>query len=137
MTANSTLEATTLNHFFNKATYAPQSTFSIALLHSNPPNTITPAGLGTYEASYNGYARQNTAPVDWNAPSGDDPAIIDNANVIQYATAGAGANETVTHFAIIYGVGNEMLIGALTSPKTITEGDAPKFDPTQLRATCT
>ena len=136
MSANNALELTTLNVFFNKRPYSPQSTFSVALLHSTPPNNTTPAGLSAYEASYNGYARQNTAPADWSTPAGDDPGSIENVNVVQYATAGAGANETITDFAIIFGVGNEMLLGTLTSSKTITEGDAPKFDPSQLRATC-
>lgn len=81
-------------------------------------------GGGT-EVSASGYARVNLAPLDanWTAPD-TTGGLTDNASAITFGTPGANWG-SVSHIAQIDASsgGNYIVSGALTTPKTVNNGD--------------
>lgn len=76
------------------------------------------------------YARVAVAPADanWSAPDATG-GLTDNVAAIAFPTPTANWGQ-VTHFAIFDRPtgGNQLIWGALTTPKTINNGDpAPSF----------
>jgi hypothetical protein len=123
------LEGQLRAHLFRTATMSKPTVIAVALHTADP----TDAGTGAEVANAGGYARVTRAPLDanWTAASATD-GNTDNAAAITFP-APVGANwGVVTHFAIwdslTYGAGNLICYGALTTPKTINDGDAaPSF----------
>lgn len=120
------LEAMILNVLFRtQAAYKPAA-IEVGLFTAAP----TDAGGGT-EVSGGNYARVAVTQADanWDAPSGT-PRTTQNAAAITFP-APSGANwGTVTHFGIFdaHTSGNLLYWAALTTQKTINDGDAaPSF----------
>ena len=113
------LELEILDHTFGKGSFTPPTIY-VALYTVTP----TDAGGGT-ECTGGSYARKVTAGADWNvAASGS----ISNANDITFVEATASWGEVVA-FGLFDAltVGNLLYWGAITTPKTIDNGDTAKF----------
>lgn len=118
--ATNYLENAVLDHIVGNATYTP-GTLYLALA-----TAVSDAEAGTFtEVSETGtaYARQSLASSNWaSAASG---SVTTSANV-QFPTATANYG-TVTHVVITdsatYGGGNALIVQALTSSKTVENGD--------------
>jgi hypothetical protein len=114
-------------HIFRTASFTKPSALAIAL-YTAPP---TDAGGGTeVSASGTAYARVARNPLDanWTAASATD-GKTDNAAAITFPTP-TGNWGQVTHFGIFDNTsgGNLLFWDALTTPKTINNGDpAPSF----------
>jgi len=89
----------------------------VALFTTDP----TDAGSGT-ELSLYSYARQ---AVTFNAATGTNPTYCDNTATITFPTASGGNWGTVTHIGIYNAstAGNLLFHGALTTSKTVNDGD--------------
>lgn len=119
------LELKMIDHLFRTATFGKPAAAYFALYTSDP----TDADGGT-EVSGGSYARVAVAQADaqWNAPVGND-GHTDNVNAITFPAPTANWG-TVTHWAFHDAVsaGNMLIYGALTTSKTINNGDAaPSF----------
>ena len=119
------LENELIKHLFRTGSFTKPTALEVALF------TVTPsdAGGGT-EVSGGSYARVNVPPLDanWAATSGTD-GHTDNVADIVFPTPTANWGQVVA-FAIFdaHTAGNMLFWGALTTPKTINNGDpAPKF----------
>ncbi len=118
--ATNYLENAVLDHIVGNATYTP-GTLYLALA-----TAVSDAEAGTFtEVSETGtaYARQSLASSNWaSAASG---SVTTSAN-IQFPTATANYGD-VSHVVITdsatYGGGNALIIQALTSTKTVENGD--------------
>lgn len=117
------LENKVLDHIFGNTAYSVPATVYVALYTAAPND----AGGGT-EVSGNGYSRaavtNNTT--NWpNASSGSKS----NGTAIQFSAASGGSWGTVTHFSLFdaASAGNMLYHGALTSSKTINDGDQAQF----------
>jgi hypothetical protein len=111
------LENKLVDHVLRNVAYTPPTTVYVALYTSNP----TDADTGT-EVSGGGYVRQ---AVTFTAPS--DGATSNSADIVfPVATADWG---TITHIGLrdAATLGNLLLYGALTVPKTIQSGDQFKI----------
>jgi len=117
-----------LDHLFSKGNYTPPAIY-VALSRADPGDS----GTGLSEPVGNGYARIQTAAVDWNAAS---DGLLDNANAIQFP-ASSGDWGTITHFALFdaASAGNLLAHGALTLPKIVTSGDIVRFASGELDVT--
>lgn len=118
--ATNYLENAVLDHIVGNATYTP-GTLYLALA-----TAVSDAEAGTFtEVTDTGtaYARQSLAAANWASASGG--SVTTSANV-QFPTATANYG-TVTHVVITdsatYGGGNALIIQALTSSKTVENGD--------------
>lgn len=97
----------------------------VALFTAAPSDS----GGGT-EVSASGYARVQVSQLDanWNAPTGGN-GLFDNVNAITFGTPAADWG-SITHMGIFdaNAAGNLLIWGALTTPKTVNNGDpAPSF----------
>lgn len=133
--SNYTSQAT-LNSLFGKTSafgaLASRPTFYIALSTTAPTETG-----GVTEPVGNGYARVATAPADWNAATLADPSVTTNASEIAFPQA-TGAWGTITHFAVFDAATAGNYLGAsnaLTTPKSPTSGDTPRFAAGQISFT--
>lgn len=119
------LEAALINAVLRNTSYTSPTTVYVGLFTSDP----TDAGSGT-EVSGGSYARKAMA---FSSPSG---GATSNSSAVEFdqATASWG---TVTHFGLFdaSSSGNLLLHGALTTSKTIDEGDVFKFASSALTAT--
>ena len=105
----------------------------VALFTAAPSDS----GGGT-EVSGGSYARVQVTQLDanWNAPTGGN-GLFTNVNSITFATPSANWG-TITHMGIFDAVtaGNLLIWGALTTSKTVNNGDpAPSFPATTLAIT--
>lgn len=119
------LEGQVRAHIFRTASFTKPTVLAVALYTAAPGE----AGGGT-EVSGGSYARVQRDPLDanWTAASATD-GLTDNAADLTFPTPSANWG-LVTHFAILdaTGGGNFLIYGALTTSKTINNGDpAPKF----------
>lgn len=119
------LEGQIRAHIFRTASFTKPTALYVALFTAAPSDS----GGGT-EVSGGNYARQNLPPLDanWTAPDGTG-GLTDNAVAITYGVPSANWG-SITHFAIFDAVsaGNMLFWGALTTPKTVNNGDpAPSF----------
>lgn len=114
------LENKILDHVVGKTDYDLLANVYLALYTAAPSD----AGGGT-EVSGTNYVRVECSG-DWNAASS---GAIDNANDITFAEAGAGGWGTITHFALLDAStnGNFLIWGALSSGKSVSEGNTVKF----------
>ncbi|MBV8970880.1 MAG: hypothetical protein JO290_01165 [Sphingomonadaceae bacterium] len=108
-----------LNHLDGSAAFAKPTVF-VGLLASNP----TVAGTQTSELAYAGYARLATTAATWTA------AAVGAANSAQQLTFGTktdAGSVTASYWATFDAAtgGNMIEFGALGTPKTINQNDAP------------
>lgn len=128
------LENKLVDHIFRNRSYTVPSTIYIALFTAAPSDS----GGGT-EVSGGSYARVQVGPSDtaWAATQGGTPSapssgtggLTDNGAAITFATPSANWG-SITHFGIFDAStsGNLLFWGALTTPKTVNNGDpAPSF----------
>jgi hypothetical protein len=128
------LENKLIDHLFRAATFAKPAALHVSLHTTDPLE----GGAGA-EVSGGAYARAQLNPSDtnWTATQGGTSGNssgtgghTDNAVALTYP-APVGANwGVVTHFGIWDAPtgGNLLFLGALTTPKTINDGDAaPTF----------
>lgn len=119
------LEVQLRAHIFRTASFTKPSALYVSLHTADP----TDAGTGT-EVSGGSYARVQRDPLDanWTAASATN-GLTDNAAPITFPSPTANWG-SVTHFGIwdASTSGNLICFGALTTPKTINNGDAaPSF----------
>lgn len=119
------LEVELRKHLFRTGSFTKPSALHISLHTADP----TDAGSGT-EVSGGSYARVQRDPLDanWTGASSTD-GLTDNAAAITFPAPTANWG-VVTHFGIwdASTAGNLLIHGALTTPKTINNGDAaPSF----------
>lgn len=127
------LENKILDHILRATPYTAPATVYVGLLTAAPND----AGGGT-EASGTNYARagvtsgtsawNNTQGNTTGASTGTD-GTIENAAAVNFATPGAGGWGTVTHFGVYDSPsgGNLLFYAALSTSKTINEGDTVSF----------
>ena len=122
------LETAMLNHEYRTATRAKPANKWIALFTADPLD----AGSGA-EVTGTGYARVQVAVADasWSAPADSSGnMVITNAIAITFPTPGGNWSGPITHWASMDANtgGNVMHRGALTTPRTVNNGDqAPTF----------
>lgn len=124
------LENAVLDHLLGKTTYTAPATLYIALFTAAP----TDAGGGT-EVTGGSYARAAVTNNTTNFPNASEGA---KSNSVAVAFAQATASwGTVTHLGIFDALtsGNLLYWAALTTPKTIQNGDAVSFAAGQLQFT--
>lgn len=103
-------------------TTSPATTLTLALHTADP----TDAGnMASSEAAYTSYARQT---VDRDAGgftvSGDNAVLAANLDF----PAATGGSETITHFSIGSGVGNNMMYSGEVTPNiVVTSGVTPRL----------
>ncbi len=119
------LETELRKHIFRTGSFTKPTALYVALFTAAPSD----AGGGT-EVSGGSYARANLPPLDtnWSAPDGTG-GLTDNLAAITFPAPSANWG-SITHFAIFdaASAGNMLLWGALTTPKTVNNGDpAPSF----------
>ncbi len=119
------LEGQIRAHVFRTASFTKPTVLAIALYTAAPGD----AGGGT-EVTGGAYARVQRDPLDanWSAASATD-GLTDNVADLTFPTPTANWG-TVTHTAVLDATtaGNFLYHGALTTAKTINNGDpAPKF----------
>lgn len=119
------LEAEIRKHIFRTGSFTKPSALYVALFTAAPND----AGGGT-EVSGGSYARVQRDPADanWTAASGTN-GLTDNAAAITFPAPTADWGQ-VTHFGIFdaSSSGNLLFHGAITTPKTVNNGDpAPAF----------
>ena len=114
------LEDELLDHVFGKGSFTPPTIY-VAVSTADPLDS----GSGLAEPSGGGYARIQTTDADWNAAYG---GAIDNANAITFNEA-TGSWGTITHFALMDAAsgGNLLVHGALSTSKSISNGDTVRF----------
>jgi len=124
-------EAALLNSLFGKTSnfgaLATRPTLYVGLFTAAPAE----AGTGGTEATGTGYGRVTTAPTDWNTATEADPTHIENANAIDFGTAGGtwSGGVNMTHFGLwdAATTGNLLAFAALTVPKPVISGDPVSF----------
>lgn len=125
------LETKVLEHVVGKTAFTMPTVY-VGLSTADPLDD----GTGLAEPAGGAYARVATTPATWNAATVGAPSSIDNAAAITFPQATASWG-TVTHFALFDAAtaGNLLASGALTTSKTVGNGDTVKFDIAQLSVT--
>lgn len=134
------LENKVVDYIFRSQAWTQPTTLCVALATSAPTDATTGATLA--EASYTGYARGqlNASYSAWKGTGGEvtntgstgTSGTTSNASAITIGSAATSGPTTVTHFAVVdsctAGAGNVLFWSALTTSKTINNGDpAPSF----------
>jgi hypothetical protein len=119
------LEVELRKHIFRTGSFAKPSALYVSLHTADPTDAASGA-----EVSGGSYARVQRDPLDanWSAASATD-GITKNVSAITFPAPTANWG-VVTHFGIwdASSAGNMLAYGALTTPKTINNGDAaPSF----------
>lgn len=119
------LEDALIGHLFRGTPYTAPTILYVGLMTS----ACSDAASGT-EVSGGSYVRVGVAnnSAQWNATSGGNGTTA-NTNSITFATPSADWGQ-VSHFGIwdASTAGNQLICNALTTPKTINNGDpAPSF----------
>lgn len=119
------LEVELRKHIFRTGSFTKPTVLAVGLFTSSP----TDANSGT-EVSGGSYARVQRDPLDanWTGASATD-GLTDNAAALTFPAPTANWG-VVTHFGIFDATtaGNLLVWGALTTPKTVNNGDpAPSF----------
>ena len=127
------LEGQLRAHIFRTASFTKPAVLAISLHTADP----TDAGSGA-EVSGGSYARVSLNPLDanWDPGTATD-GITKNSVVVTFPAPTANWG-VVTHFGIwdATAAGNLITYGALTTPKTINNGDAaPSFAVNALQIT--
>lgn len=123
--ASDYLEVELRKHIFRTGSFTKPTVLAVALYTAAPGET----GGGT-EVSGGSYARVQRDPLDanWTGVSATT-GLTDNAAALTFPAPTANWGQA-THFAILDAttVGNFLVYGALTTPKTVNSGDpAPSF----------
>ncbi len=120
----------TTNDVFGTLSSAP--TIHVGLSTTAPAEDET----NVTEPVGNAYARVATAAGDWNDTTLADPALIDNANSIDFPTP-TGSWGTVTHFVIFDALtsGNVIASGVLGASRLISTSDVVSFPAGDLNVT--
>ena len=124
------LEVELRKHIFRTGSFTKPTVLAVALCTAATTDASTGATITEVANSF-GYARQTLNPLDanWTGASSTN-GLTDNASAITF-TASGGSWGTVTHIAICdsatHGAGNVLFHGALTSSKTIADGDSLTF----------
>lgn len=130
------LEKEILDHVFGCGTrdFSPPSDLYVFLSKADPGED----GSAIDEPSGGGYSRVGTDEGDWNAAvtGGDGKGLVDNANLVDFGTA-SGDWGDITHFGVADDptAGNVLMSAALTTPKTVQNGDPVRFPTGDLQAT--
>lgn len=132
MNASDYLEGQIIAHIFRTASFTKPTHLYVALFTAAPND----AGGGT-EVTGGSYARVDVPPLDanWAAPSAGN-GVTSNVAAINFGTATASWG-TLTHFGIFDAStsGNLLVWGALTSSRTVNNGDAFQIPAGQLTIT--
>lgn len=116
-----------LDHVFTDAAWVPPSTWYIGLSST----VIADDGTGATEPSGGGYARVATTAADWSAASGTTPASKTNTAALSFPIATldwlAAANITDFGFYDASTAGTIYMIGKLTIPRPVLNGDTATF----------
>lgn len=135
------LENKFADHLFRTTAFTKPTVLAVALYTAAPGET----GGGT-EVAGGAYARVQNNPLDanWNGTHGNTTGVssgtggvVSNAGVLTFPTPTANWG-TITHMAILDAAtaGNFLVHGALTTAKTVNNGDpAPTFPATTLALT--
>jgi len=119
------LELELLDHIMGIGAYSAPTT-SVALCTADPTDAGTGASMNEV-ADTGGYARVATSGSFGTAAASGS---ISNDAAVTFPEL-TGDWGTVTHFAIVdsatHGAGNLLASGALTTPKTFSVGDTPRF----------
>lgn len=133
------LENKVADYIFRGQAYTAPTVLCVALATAAPTDATTGATLA--EAAYTGYARAalNPSVSNWKGTglevtgvSAGTSGTVKNNAIITLGTAATTGPTTVTHFAVLdsctIGAGNVLFWQALTTSKTINNGDpAPSF----------
>lgn len=119
------LEVELRKHIFRTGSFTKPTVLAVALHTADPTDAATGA-----EVSGGSYARVQRDPLDanWTGASATS-GLTDNAAAITFPAPTANWG-TITHFSIwdATSAGNMLVHGALTTPKTVNNGDpAPSF----------
>jgi len=132
------VESGLINHLLRTGTFAKPPNISIALCSNVPVDASTGANCSELPNS-NGYARFNMgAPADasWAAPGASGYTYNLSQLTFNQATADWGY---VSGVAIVdsgvYGAGNVLMYGALTTPRQVLNGDQFKFNVADIQWT--
>lgn len=121
--ASNYLEQKLLDHTLRNTAFTSPSAVYVGLFLNTSGNAVTnlEAGTLTDEVSGNGYARVQATFGSAHATNG---SITTSGNVT-FAAANGGDFGTITHIAILDQLtgGNVLFYGALTTSKTIQDGD--------------
>lgn len=120
-----------LNSLFGKTSnfgaLASAPTIYVALSSTAPAED----GTNVTEPSSGSYARVATSATDWNAATSADPSVVTNANAVTFPTATGDwlTGSDLTHFALYdaSSSGNVLASGALTSARSVLNGDTISF----------
>jgi hypothetical protein len=135
------LEGALIGHIFQATAYSMPSVLAIALCTSATVASDTGATLRSLNKEVPvsfGYARQTLNPSgsNWTGPVSGNGTVSNNAQItFGPASGGAwqnGANTQITYVAILDSstdaAGNILFQGALTTPKTVNDGDTLRFN---------
>jgi len=133
MPASTYLANKLIDHQLGKTSFTMPTAY-VALSSTTP----TAGGTNVTEPSGGSYARKVTAGADWNAAAS---GATTNANALTFTAASAdwvaGANLT---YAVLYDAstsGNMLAYGALTTAKSVLNGDTASFAAGQISVTLT
>jgi hypothetical protein len=117
------LENKILDHVLGNTAYSAPATVYVALYTAEPND----AGGGT-EVSGSGYARKSVTNNTSNWPNASSGSKSNGA-AIEFAAASGGDWGEITHFALFdaASAGNMLYHGALTTSKTVSDGDQARF----------
>jgi len=120
-----------LNFLFTTNTATRPTAWYVGLFTAAPSDT----GGGT-EVSGSAYARKVTGTI---TVSGTSPTTATNSAAIEFAAASGGNWGTVTHAAIFDSLtsGNMLAWSALTTSRTINDGDVFRIPASSLTVTLT
>ena len=109
-------------------------------LHVGLATAVATAETGSLtEANFTNYARQNVAASGWTTIGSDstDTQTAKNAANIEFPASGGGGDDTITHafIADASSSGNILFVGALSSSRTIAEGDIFRINANNLTIT--
>jgi hypothetical protein len=124
--ATDALETLILNHIFRTNTWAKPTALTLGLHSAAPDEDASP----TNELSGGGYAQVALgAPADasWSAPTDDGTGKMVTDNVAAATFPEATADwAAATHYSI-WADGVMWIAAALTTPKTILDGETARF----------
>ena len=125
------LENELLDHWLGNSAYTAPATVYVGLSTADPLDD----GSGLAEPVGNGYARVSVTNnlTEWPAAVGGSK---NNANDVTFPLA-TGSWGTITHFALFDAAtgGNMLGSGALTSSRTVSDGDQPRFAAGEITVT--
>lgn len=126
MGKSNTLENAILDHVLGGPDYVRPPTVYVALFTADPTDAGTGAEVST--GDWTNYARVAVTNNDTNWPAAAGGAKS-NGTEISFGAATIVTPVDVTHLGIwdAATAGNLLYHGALDTPKTITDGDTPRF----------